>query len=185
VKAPVAVPVRVDGFVTMTFCAPADFAGVVHDSDVADAKTTDVHEVPPIVTVAPDTKPVPVTVTEVPPAVEPADGDTEVTVGASADVMTEVGFATATKVPPPYAADIQALFAELVRLVQVMPSAEVMTRLPVPSAETATNNPPPYVTDCQELSTAFVRLVQVMPSDEDMTRLPVPVPATATKSPPP
>ena len=54
-KAPVAVPVRVDGFVTMTFCAPADFAGVVHVSDVADAKTTDVHEVPPIVTVAPDT----------------------------------------------------------------------------------------------------------------------------------
>jgi hypothetical protein len=185
VKAPVAVPVRVDGFVTTTFCAPAAFAGVVQVSDVADPKATDVHAVPPTVTVTPDTKPVPVTVTEVPPAVEPADGDTEATVGASADVMTEEAFATATKLPPPYAADIQGLFAELVRLVQVMPSAEVMARLPAPSAETATNSPPPYVTDCQELSTTLVRLVQVMPSAEVMTRLPVPVPATATNTPPP
>ena len=84
VKPPVLVTATVDGFVTTTFCAPAVPAGVVHVSDVADPNTTDVQAAPPTVTVAPDTKPVPATVTAVPPAADPDDGVTEATVGAAA-----------------------------------------------------------------------------------------------------
>jgi hypothetical protein len=56
----------------------------VQVSDVADPKATDVHAAPPTVTIAPDTKPVPATVTAVPPAAEPDDGVTEATVGSAA-----------------------------------------------------------------------------------------------------
>lgn len=47
--------------------------------------TTDTLEakVPPSETVAPDRKPVPVIVIDVPPAVDPTAGETEVTVGAA------------------------------------------------------------------------------------------------------
>ena len=45
------------------------------------------------------------------------------------------------------------------RLVQVMPSGLVMTRLSVPEEATATKRPSPYVTDCQSLLAAEVPLV--------------------------
>ena len=84
VKAPVPVPDRLLGFVTMTFCAPAVPAGAMTVIDVALTHVTPVAAVPPMVTVAPDTNPVPVIVTEVPPTVAPMSGGTEVTVGGKA-----------------------------------------------------------------------------------------------------
>ena len=68
--------------VTTTFTAPAACAGVVAVIDVLLPTLTPVAAVPPIVTVAPDTKLVPVIVTGVPPAVVPDVGEIELTVGA-------------------------------------------------------------------------------------------------------
>ena len=70
---------------------------------------------------------------------------------------------TAANKPFPYVTDLQLLSAEE-RLVQVIPSGLVITRLPVPSILTATNKPLPYVTEYQLLSAGVVRLVQVIPS---------------------
>jgi hypothetical protein len=53
----------------------------VHVIEVDETTTTDVHELPPMVTVAPDMKFVPVIVTDVPPAVVPEVGKILVTVG--------------------------------------------------------------------------------------------------------
>jgi hypothetical protein len=85
----------------------------------------------------------------------------------------------------PHAAPNQALSAAEVRDVQVMPSALVMTRSPVPVEANAAKPVLPYVRTHQSLSAAEVRVVQVMPSALVMTRLPVPVEATATKRPTP
>jgi hypothetical protein len=60
--------------------------------------------------------------------------------------------------------EYQLLSTADVRLVQVIPSGLVITRLPVPLELTATNNPLPYVTDRQMLSAADERVVQVIPS---------------------
>jgi hypothetical protein len=67
--------------VTLTSLAPADPAGVVQVIDVAETLTTLVQALPPTVTVAPDTKFVPVIVIGVPPAVLPVDGEIVVMVG--------------------------------------------------------------------------------------------------------
>ena len=80
----VSVAVCVSGFVTTTLTAPAVRAGVVAVSWVALLKVTAVAAVPPKVTVAPETKLVPVIVTEVPPAVGPELGETLLTVGPEA-----------------------------------------------------------------------------------------------------
>ena len=58
--------------------------------------------------------------------------------------------------------DSQLLSAALVRMVQLTPSGEVMTRLPVPLMETAQNSPSSgdQQTDSQPLSAALVRMVQ-------------------------
>jgi hypothetical protein len=50
--------------------------------DVLLTTVTPVADVPPTFTVAPERKPVPVMVTDVPPEVVPDVGDTELTVGA-------------------------------------------------------------------------------------------------------
>ena len=68
--------------VTTTFFAPAVPAGVVAVIDVALLQVTPVAGLPPMVTVAPFTKPVPLMVTLVLPAVDPLVGEIEVTVGA-------------------------------------------------------------------------------------------------------
>ena len=60
--------------------------------------------------------------------------------------------------------DDQLLSAAEVRIVQVMPSGLVITRLPAPVLETATKSPLPYVTEVQSLSAAEVRIVQVIPA---------------------
>jgi hypothetical protein len=69
------------GVVTLTLTIPALPAGEVQYSFVPLETATFVAETPPKVTVAPATKPVPVTVTVTPPAVGPALGETEDTVG--------------------------------------------------------------------------------------------------------
>ena len=70
--------------VTTIFFAPAVPAGVVAVIDVALTTDTPVADTPPTVTVAPETNPVPVIVTAVPPAKGPPVGLTDATVGALA-----------------------------------------------------------------------------------------------------
>ena len=72
------------GLVTVTVTAPATRAFVVHVNDVALCRLTEEHSVPPNDTVGVPVKPVPVTVTLVPPAAGPEAGATESTVGADA-----------------------------------------------------------------------------------------------------
>src|SRR5947199_198536 len=60
-------PASAVGFVTVTAIAPAAWAGVVAVIDVLLITTTFVAEVPPNVTVALETKPVPAIFTVVPP----------------------------------------------------------------------------------------------------------------------
>ena len=69
--------------VTVRFTVPEP-AGEVAVSEVIELTVTAVAAVPPKLTVAPVTKFVPVTVTEVPPAIEPVFGLTEETVGEGA-----------------------------------------------------------------------------------------------------
>jgi hypothetical protein len=69
--------------VTVTVAAPALLAGVVAVIWVALATTTFVAAVPPIVTIAPGAKFVPVIVTAVPPAVVPVFGETLITAGGA------------------------------------------------------------------------------------------------------
>jgi hypothetical protein len=76
------VPVCVSGLVTTTFTDPAAWAGVVAVICVPLTTTTLVAAVPPNVTVAPDTNPVPAIVTPVPPPAAPLFGVTLVTAGA-------------------------------------------------------------------------------------------------------
>ena len=67
--------------VTVTLTVPADSAGATAVIDVAELTVTLEAAVEPKLTVLPDTKPVPVIVTDVPPAVGPLVGLTTVTVG--------------------------------------------------------------------------------------------------------
>jgi hypothetical protein len=77
-----AVPVLVpSGVVTVTSSAPAASAGEVAVIDVSEF-TTNVAEVEPKSTAVAPVKPVPVIVTDVPPAVDPERGLIPVTVGA-------------------------------------------------------------------------------------------------------
>ena len=69
---------------------PSDEAGVFAVMVVVEATTTSVAATAPKVTSAPDTKPVPVMVTVVPPAIGPEFGETPVTEGACALRETQV-----------------------------------------------------------------------------------------------
>ena len=109
-------PLREPGFVTVTVTAPALPAGVVAVIDVALTTVTFVAEALPNVTVAPDTKFVPVIVTAVPPAVVPVFGDTLVTVGVTAYVyplarlpLITPGFVTVTVTAPAVPAGVVAV----------------------------------------------------------------------------
>ncbi len=68
--------------VTKTLAVPAELAGVVQVSDVADTTVTAVQAAPPMVTADAPVKSVPVMVTLVPPAVVPLVGLMLPTVGA-------------------------------------------------------------------------------------------------------
>ena len=75
------VPVWVSGLVTTTGTVPAAWAGVVAIMVVLVTAVT-VAADPPNVTVAPVRKPVPLIVTDVPPAGDPPEGNAEVGLGA-------------------------------------------------------------------------------------------------------
>jgi hypothetical protein len=81
VNPPAKVALGLTPVATTTSFPPAVPDGVVQVIEVEETTTTDVHELPPMVTVAPVMKLVPVIVTEVPPAVEPEVGEILVTVG--------------------------------------------------------------------------------------------------------
>ena len=69
--------------VTVTLTVPADSAGDVAIIEVAELTVTAVAVTVPNITVAPEAKPVPVMVTEVPPVVGPDVGLMLVTVGTA------------------------------------------------------------------------------------------------------
>src|SRR5438128_10964537 len=77
--------------VTTTSTAPAAWAAVVAVSEVLLTTVTLVAAVPPRLTVAPAAKPVPVTVTAVPPLLVPELGEIALTVGAEAREVCESG----------------------------------------------------------------------------------------------
>ena len=79
----VKLPLGTPGLVTVTFTVPALPAGVVAVMLVLLTTTTFVAAALPNVTVAPETKFVPVMVTAVPPPVEPLFGETVLTVGGT------------------------------------------------------------------------------------------------------
>jgi hypothetical protein len=106
VKHPVHVALCASGFVTITLTAPAACAVVVPVIEVASIVTT-VRADPPNETVAPDTKPLPLIVTDVPPAAFPLFGATDVTAGAARYVKQPMhvafcasGFVTVTFTVP-------------------------------------------------------------------------------------
>jgi len=72
----------VSGLVTVTSTAPVAWAEVMAVMVVGEDTTTLVAAVPLKLTVAPETKFVPVTVTAIPPFTDPLLGETLVTVGA-------------------------------------------------------------------------------------------------------
>src|SRR2546422_68220 len=78
---------------TTTSTAPAAWLGVVPVIVVALTTVTDVNVLPPKVTVAPDWKLVPVSVTLAPPRVEPLAGVTELAAGGATYVNRSPGFA--------------------------------------------------------------------------------------------
>ena len=81
VNPPISVAFGLTPVATTTSRGPAVPDGVIQVIEVDETTTTDVHGLPPIVTVVPDMKFVPVIVTEVPPAVVPEVGEMLVTVG--------------------------------------------------------------------------------------------------------
>ena len=83
--------------VTVTSTEPVDPAGATADSEVAEVTLNEVAAVDPNLTAVAPVKPLPVTVTEVPPLVGPDEGATAVTVGAAG---VDVDAATSTPTPP-------------------------------------------------------------------------------------
>ena len=77
------------GFVKTTFADPVERAGLVQVNDVDELNTTEVQLAPPIVTVAPETKSVPVRVMVVPPVVFPKVGEMLTRLGGTAYVKPE------------------------------------------------------------------------------------------------
>ena len=78
------------GLVTTTSLAPTVLAGAVAVIEVALTQVTPVAAMPPIVTVAPLTKPPPAMVTIVPPATSPLAGEILITVGVGRGGITPV-----------------------------------------------------------------------------------------------
>jgi len=101
VKPLVSVPLRLSGFVTTTFNVPAAWAGVIAVMDELLVNVTEAELVPPKDTPAPFTKPDPVIVTVVPPAVLPVFGDTEVTVGGVPPPPVDLGRIVESFLSPP------------------------------------------------------------------------------------
>jgi len=107
VKQPVQVPLWASELVTTTFTAPAACAVEVPVIEVGLIVAT-VRADPPNETVAPVWNPLPATVTDVPPAVAPLFGVTDVIVGGGATYVKHAahvalcvsGLVTVTATPP-------------------------------------------------------------------------------------
>jgi len=84
-------PLLVSVFVTTMLTAPAAWAGEVALIDVLLITVTPVADDPPMLTVAPVRKPVPVMVRLVPPLIVPVLGAIEATVGAGLDAGGGLG----------------------------------------------------------------------------------------------
>ena len=82
--------------VTTTFTTPAAWAAVVAVSEVLLTTVTLVAAVPPRLTVAPAAKPVPVTVTAVPPLLVPELGEIALTVGPALVSVNRATFSWST-----------------------------------------------------------------------------------------
>lgn len=70
------------GVLTAILTGPTAPGGAMAVSVVAEVTETAGDAVAPKVTVAPGTKPVPITATMVAPSIEPTEGETELTLGA-------------------------------------------------------------------------------------------------------
>src|SRR5712691_10696068 len=97
---PKSVAVVVSGLVTVTLHVPAACAAVVAVIVVLLTRTTPVAAVPPMLTVAPLRKPLPVIVIGVPPPIEPVDGTTLVTLTGEGTAVTAT-FADFVSEQPP------------------------------------------------------------------------------------
>ena len=75
---------------TITFTCPAECAGVWQVIEVELATFTEVAADPPKLTVAPDRKPVPIKVNDVPPTIGPTIGNSEIRSGGGAYVKQAV-----------------------------------------------------------------------------------------------
>jgi hypothetical protein len=130
-------PLWVSGFVTVTVTAPAACAGVVAVMVVLFVTATFVAAVPPNVTVAPETKFVPVIVTAVPPATGPLFGLTLLTVGTGPETAANVAICM-TQGPAPFSVDVALLLPAVVTTLSSARSlsGEVMIRAvnPLPAA---------------------------------------------------
>ena len=128
------------GFVTTTFTVPAACVPVIAVIVVAFTTTTDVAATPPIETVAPLAKPVPVIVTEVFPAVGPLvgamDGDdggmgAEYVKPAVSVPVWKSGFVTTTStVPAAWAPVVAVIDVELPTLTPVADTSPIATVAP-------------------------------------------------------
>jgi hypothetical protein len=103
VNPPISVAFGLTPVATTTSRGPAVPDGVIQVIEVDETTTTEVHGLPPIVTVVPDMKFVPVIVTEVPPAVVPEVGEMLVTVGGP-ETGTTLTLEDATESPTEFTA---------------------------------------------------------------------------------
>ena len=141
-------PVTASGFVTTTFAAPADPAGVIAVSDPDETNTTDVAAVPPIVTVDVGTNIDPEIVTASPPTVEPVDGVIDTTVGARyvklpvKDPDCKSGFVTTTSRAPTEPAGVMAVSEP-----ELTNATDVAAAPPIVTVGVGTNAEPEIVTN--------------------------------------
>src|ERR1051325_8136568 len=120
------VNVEVSGFVTVTSTVPGACAGLIAVIDVALTTTTLVAAVPPIVTLAPVWKPLPVIVTWVPPRIEPMLGTMPEIVIDGAAVTVTLAERVSTQ---PFAFVTVACSVN----VPTAPAVKVMLFVPVPA----------------------------------------------------
>ena len=146
---PTSVAACVSGFVTTMSTTPTACAGALAVSSVALTHVTLVAATPPTDTVAPETKPLPVSFSEVPPALDPIAGSTAVSVGASrysnafasdpacrSVFVTEI--VTLPTVPAGAVAEIVVASTTTTAAPALPPNATVApSRKPVPVIETA------------------------------------------------
>lgn len=127
------VPKPVSGFVTTTSTKPALCDGVTQVIVVLSTTVTLVALLPPNVTVAPLTNPVPVTVAEVPPLAGPEVGLTAVTVGEEIDELDEDGVEEPDELgggPPEELDDEDDMKHPFQQSVCDIPSADTAAKLP-------------------------------------------------------